>query len=561
MSLVNRRGVRNPAVRSIVWPRGSTTCLGCGTCLLVTWEADKHEQKAARRQSSTRPDSAFNGSEDSHRGESSAGGDDKRDRLDGAVGVGRTVSAEHIDKCRRAPPALTRLGRGDDSQGHARCHLARVGGSHPLLRPGTVRVWLDGDGVEPRLHDLERFRGADGRGGHQAHQPVRSEVGGRGETGGPERRSGRYDSAGGGHPLSQRDGVDGGLSHLSPGSEQTCRRDVQAIRLQGEGEGPSGPREGAGVSSVRQRQIEGGEEQDGGADGNHHPGNQRAVGASSAGGEHHRPPGEEAWHRGRREVGPTATDDGPVTAADSILAEDGICRSGQNHQSANSRAILNRPREGWKNRGVWAELGHHPTSRRLPAGAVGDESTRASRHEVCGEGGGRSYRPLRESTACLGLRPWWLEQRKRREAQEAGRQRSGPGPPRPCRMGGERVDKEEAGERAGEGGGGNRGGEKQPIQFPPTASAVGADDGSVWANGGSWFQSEQTRERARSERADDVGRMKRANCVEFTNELENGDQHGRRAERRAAPLSHARISRLAVANPVIILYDNDSGAK
>src|SRR5260370_926029 len=138
MSLVNRRGVRNPAVRSIVWPRGSTTCLGCGTCLLVTWEANKHEQKAARRQSSTRPDSAFNGSEDSHRGESSAGGDDKRDRLDGAVGVGRALSAEHIEKCRRSPPAITRLGRGDDSQGHARCHLARVGGSHLLLRPCTV---------------------------------------------------------------------------------------------------------------------------------------------------------------------------------------------------------------------------------------------------------------------------------------------------------------------------------------------------------------------------------------------------------------------------------------
>ncbi len=93
--------------------------------------------------------------------------------------------------------AIACLGRGDDSQGDAGCDVARVGGPYPSLRPSALRVWIDGDGLEPGLHDIERLRGADGRRRDEAHQRICSEVGGRGEVSGSERGGGGHDSAGG----------------------------------------------------------------------------------------------------------------------------------------------------------------------------------------------------------------------------------------------------------------------------------------------------------------------------------------------------------------------------
>jgi len=512
----------------------------------MTVEGTKHEC-TSWRQSTARALPEIEATDHSNRGEPSTGGDDRRDRLDGAFGAGGAISAEHLEECCGTPAAITRLGWGDDPQGDAGRDVARVGGPYSLLRTGTVRVRINGDRVEPGFHDVERLCGADGRGGPEANQRIRSEVGGGGEAGGSERRGSRHDGTGGGDPLSERDGTDVCFSDVGDGSVQTCGKGVQAFRIEGEDKGPSGPRESAGVSAVRQRQIEGGEEQDGGPDGDYPPGNQPGVVASRAGAERLQP-AEEVWHRGEREIGSTATDDGPTIATDSVLAEDGICRSGQNHQSANSRAVLHCPRQGWKSRGVWAHLGHHPTSRRLSFGPAGDGPTRASRQEVCREGSGRAHRAFRTGAARLCLRPRWLEQGKRGEAQESGCQGSGPGPPGPRGMGGQRVDQGEAGERAGEGGGGNRSGEKQPIQFPPTASTVGTDDGGVWPNGNTRIQPKQTGKGTHRKGANNAGRMKQAKPVELTTELGNRDQHRGWAERRTSgdPSSRPLISRHAV---------------
>src|SRR6266851_1238333 len=233
MPLASPVRVTNPAVRSIVWPRGSTTSAGSGTSLLVITEEILHEQEARRCQPPAGPVPALEDAKNPYRGEPPAGPANRAYRLDRARGARRGDSPEQGEERGRATTAHANKSRCDDAESNARYDLARVGGPSSPLRPGQIPVRADRDGLDAGLHDGARLRGAVGRGWGEVDQRVRGGVGSRREVSGPKRGSGGHDSAGGSHPIPERDGIDGRLRDICGGSKQESWAGVQEIRFDG----------------------------------------------------------------------------------------------------------------------------------------------------------------------------------------------------------------------------------------------------------------------------------------------------------------------------------------
>src|SRR5216683_192688 len=150
MPLASPVRVTNPAVRSIVWPRGSTTSAGSGTSLLVITEEILHEQEARRCQPPAGPVPALEDAKNPYRGEPSAGPANRSDGLDRARRARRGDSPEQGEERGRASTAPANKPRGDDAQSDARHDLAVLLGEDGVK---LINEYVVSWAVEEKLAD------------------------------------------------------------------------------------------------------------------------------------------------------------------------------------------------------------------------------------------------------------------------------------------------------------------------------------------------------------------------------------------------------------------------
>jgi hypothetical protein len=147
---------------------------------------------------------SFKATNDSHRGEPSAGNTDGQPRLDRVGNPCRGNPGQQAEECGRPAAAPEGITGSDGAEGNAVHASPGVGGPNPLLRTGAVSVRAHRDTMVTRPPDAARFLQADGGGWRSSGERIRGGAGGGGGARRPDGAGRGHDSPGGSHPRTTR---------------------------------------------------------------------------------------------------------------------------------------------------------------------------------------------------------------------------------------------------------------------------------------------------------------------------------------------------------------------